>query len=256
MQLNFFCWSDFAWFAWIPYHSIRYAASRFLKDLQGLELTIVLFSRAKTALCTHNGCVAERHVGRSAMGQSHCLRYAHFGKRSSAGIFPPYSPLMWKAGKRNMGMRRRRFLEFSHRNEGWVCDSFPGVRRLSGGMVRAGVFVRSTVSILALLCHTPARHADWHRGRIERDCGKTPSIKEDLEPKDPTSSFCGTIHARGVLCAKERKNFQNYGAAKELWLFFHSLKAKYWRFSGSVSCAGRWLLPALPARGKARPTRW
>ena len=45
-----------------------------------------------------------------------------------------------------------------------------------------------------------------------------PSNKEDLEPKGPTSSFCGTIHARGVLCAKERKNFQNYRAAKELAL--------------------------------------
>lgn len=63
----------------IPFDQVR-SITFSVKDLQGLELTIVLFSRAKQRLCTHNGCVAERHVGRSAMGQSHCLRYAHFGK--------------------------------------------------------------------------------------------------------------------------------------------------------------------------------
>lgn len=82
----------------IPFDQVR-SITFSVKDLQGLELTIVLFSRAKQRYARITVALQKRHVGRSAMGQSHCLRYAHFGKE----VPPVFSAIQsfdvegWKA---------------------------------------------------------------------------------------------------------------------------------------------------------------
>lgn len=63
----------------IPFDQVR-SITFSVKDLQGLELTIVLFSRAKQRYARITVALQNDTSVEAPWANPHCLRYAHFGK--------------------------------------------------------------------------------------------------------------------------------------------------------------------------------